>query len=440
MSLLRRWLAIEQYVFHPELRKNTIRLRQARLMFAVLVVSGVTISILILAASYFSPHAPLRHYLILVGHLATCSTAISLRYSPTMKRPAQLLALVSSLHLFVCAWITGGVHSSTLYFYPVVSVFFGIIGTHKETIFVTVMLCLVITSIWYIDGQGISLQGDATTTPIKMVTLILCCLIGGGMALFMGLQIRVFLDRLHIELTERKVAQRRAERANQTKNLYMAFLSHEIRNPLQVILAHVEFLDEDGLTSEERGESIESIKQASRGLSDMLHDVLTFTSLERSQILIRQEHVDLAPLFQEMSAIHRESARRKELELFIESIPSTRVHGDIQRLRQVLNNLLSNAIKYTPSGAVSLHAERDGDKLLIHVVDTGPGISEELQTTIFQPFERAEDAKADGTGIGLAVCQGLVTRMGGQLRLVNIPDGGCDFSFDLQLISTKEVA
>ena len=167
----------------------------------------------------------------------------------------------------------------------------------------------------------------------------------------------------------------------------------------------------------------------------MLNDVLTFASLERSQILIRQDNIDLAPLFREMSAIHREAARRKDLKLLIESIPSTWVLGDIQRLRQVLNNLLSNAIKYTPSGAVSLFTQRDGDTFLVHVVDTGPGISEELQTTIFQPFERAENTTVEGTGIGLAVCQGLVARMGGELRLDTISDGGCDFFFDLQLAS-----
>ena len=67
MSLAKRWLAVEQHVFHPELRKNNIRLRQARLMFAVLVVPGIAISILILSAFYQSPHIQFRHFLILFG-------------------------------------------------------------------------------------------------------------------------------------------------------------------------------------------------------------------------------------------------------------------------------------------------------------------------------------------------------------------------------------
>ena len=440
MSLAKRWLALEQHIFHPGLRKNTIRLRQARLMFAVLTVPGAAVLLLILSAFYYAPQAQLQYYSILLGHIATCSTALSLRYFPTMKGPAQLLAVVSCSHLFICTWLSGGAYSSTLYFYPVVSVFFGIIGTRKETILVTIILCVHTSVFWYLDHRGIHLKEYAPAPPIQMTTLIFCCLISGGMALFMGRQIKMFLERLHIELNERDIAQKRAERANQTKNLYMAFLSHEIRNPLQVILANIEFLEEDDLSSVEKSESIDSIKQASRGLSDMLNDVLTFTSLERSQILIRQDCVDLAPLFQEMSSIHREAARRKDLELLVESIPCTRIRGDIHRLRQVLNNLLSNAIKYTSSGAVSLHAKREGDKLFVHVVDTGPGISEELQTTIFQPFERAENTHAEGTGIGLAVCQGLVARMGGELKLDHVIDGGCDFSFDLQFVAPSEVS
>ena len=435
MSLAKRWLAVEQHVFHPELRKNNIRLRQARLMFAVLVVPGIAISILILSAFYQSPHIQFRHFLILFGHLATCSTAIALRYCSTMKRPAQLLALVICCHLFICTWLTGGMYSSTLYFYPVASVFFGIIGTRKETIFVTIMLCLITGVFWWLEHAGIHLKSYKPLPLIQMATLILCCMTSGGMALFMGRQIKLFLERLHTELNEREIAQKRAEKANQTKNLYMAFLSHEIRNPLQVILAHIDFLEDADLDADEKSESLDSVKQASRGLSEMLNDVLTFASLERSQILIRQDSIDLAPLFREMSAIHREAARRKNLKLLIESIPSTRVLGDIQRLRQVLNNLLSNAIKYTPSGAVSLYTHRDGDTFLIHVVDTGPGISEELQMTIFQPFERADNTTVEGTGIGLAVCQGLVARMGGELRLETLSDGGCDFFFDLQLVS-----
>ena len=92
---------------------------------------------------------------------------------------------------------------------------------------------------------------------------------------------------------------------------------------------------------------------------------------------------------------------------------------------------LDNAIKYTPSGSVRVETRLEEGRLSIHVIDTGPGISAALRETIFRPFERSKQETVEGTGIGLAVCHGLVTRMGGRLQLHSEEGAGSDFFFDL---------
>ena len=129
--------------------------------------------------------------------------------------------------------------------------------------------------------------------------------------------------------------------------------------------------------------------------------------------------------------MHRESARQRGLTLTLTQPPTPRVLGDVHRLRQVLSNLLSNAIKYTPSGSVRVETRLEEGRLSIHVIDTGPGISAALRETIFRPFERSKQETVEGTGIGLAVCHGLVTRMGGRLQLHSEEGSGSDFFFDL---------
>ena len=204
---------------------------------------------------------------------------------------------------------------------------------------------------------------------------------------------------------------------------------HELA--VAIRLTNVELVRESDLDERDRAACLEGIEAASKGLSGMLHDVLTFSALEREEMLVRQDEVQLVPILEEVVSMHREAARQRGLSLFLRSDSSALVLGDVHRIRQVLSNLISNAIKYTPSGEVTVTMRRDGDRIFVHVVDSGPGIAPEVAADIFRPFERVSTETAPGTGIGLAVCHGLVTRMGGRLRLQTEPGHGSDFFFDL---------
>ena len=431
MPLQDHWRSVEAAFFHPQLRKNRILIRQARLMFVTCAVGGAGFLFVILAASFGRPPGAATQQLLLLGHGITCASMFTLRFFPTMKVPSRVMASTLCLQLVGAAILTGGLESSTLYQFPLAAVFLGLVGGIRESVGTAAFLVTSVVLLWLAHEAGVDLTEGRSQPAVQMASLSLSCLLGGGIALFMALQARKLLDLLDRELEARKVAQQRAESANQTKNLYMAFLSHEIRNPLQVILANVELYGEPDLDDADRALCVESIEAASRGLSGMLQDVLTFAALERRGILVRQDEVELAPLLEEVVAMHRESARQRGLTLTLTQPPTPRVLGDVHRLRQVLSNLLSNAIKYTPSGSVRVETRLEEGRLSIHVIDTGPGISAALRETIFRPFERSKQETVEGTGIGLAVCHGLVTRMGGRLQLHSDEGSGSDFFFDL---------
>ena len=113
------------------------------------------------------------------------------------------------------------------------------------------------------------------------------------------------------------------------------------------------------------------------------------------------------------------------------AVDEVRVVGDPLRVRQVLSNLVDNAIKYTISGGISIAIEDRGDAVQVAVADTGPGIAEEDQESVFEPYARADVKGTRGTGLGLAIASTLVERMDSRLFLESVVNEGSTFSFVL---------
>jgi CheY-like chemotaxis protein len=138
-----------------------------------------------------------------------------------------------------------------------------------------------------------------------------------------------------------------------------------------------------------------------------------------------------------METLFRLKCQEKGLILETSSIPEDRCHlyGDEEKLKQVLTNLLSNAVKFTDSGTVSLNIiPKQNNEFYFEVVDTGKGISEEAQKTIFEPFKQdAEGIEKGGTGLGLAICRRQVLLMGSDLHVSSNIDEGSRFYFTLKL-------
>ncbi|PVZ12662.1 MULTISPECIES: ATP-binding protein [unclassified Pseudomonas] len=232
-----------------------------------------------------------------------------------------------------------------------------------------------------------------------------------------------------------------ADAANEAKTLFLATMSHEIRTPLYGVLGTLELLGRTRLDSQQRG-YLKAIEGSSATLLQLICDVLDVSKIEAGQLALELSTFCVTTLTQEVVQSYAGAAQSKGLQLFASIDPGVpeQVHGDLTRIRQILNNLLSNALKFTDSGriVVRLHTDsREGERALLQwqVVDTGKGICASDQRHLFEPFfQSSPNANVvAGTGLGLSICKRLVHLMNGNLRVFSEPGLGSSFTFALPL-------
>jgi signal transduction histidine kinase/DNA-binding response OmpR family regulator len=248
--------------------------------------------------------------------------------------------------------------------------------------------------------------------------------------------------RRHAENLERLVEQRTAllAHANQAKTEFVAKMSHELRNPLNGIVAGAHALEAQGMAGDQR-ELVSTMRQCAELLDALIGDVLDFSEIESGRITLRPTDFDPAQVASSARAMIAPAAQKKGLRIEAEvanGVPAL-VHGDPARVQQVILNLLSNAVKFSSEGAVRLRLASIDDAnggLLFTVSDEGPGVPAAERHLLFEKFARLSDAKQrniPGTGLGLAVCRQLVERMGGSIWLEQGDTHGASFSFRLPL-------
>jgi signal transduction histidine kinase len=225
-------------------------------------------------------------------------------------------------------------------------------------------------------------------------------------------------------------------KAQAEKERFLAMLSHEIRSPLQAMLGSIDLLSIKVQGNTER-RAVERLRQAASQLDTHLRDVTEYSRMDAPSWQLHVDTVNVPELISQTCETWEPQVESRGLALHmaIDKQDETQLRTfrtDASRLRQILTNLLSNALKYTASGHITIHAglEADGKTLRLEVIDTGIGIPEALQARIFEPYVRLEDKRVpvtEGSGLGLAVVQGLVERLGGQLKLSSKPDEGSRF-------------
>ncbi|HVU36302.1 MAG TPA: ATP-binding protein [Opitutaceae bacterium] len=250
------------------------------------------------------------------------------------------------------------------------------------------------------------------------------------------------LDRRVAERTrELEQARQAAEEANQSKTDFLAMTSHEIRTPLNAIIGLADAMDEEpiGPAAKER---LRTISGAGNHLLTVVNDLIDLSRIEAGKLEVVPAPVDLGALCREVRALLALRAGQQGIALRLAFEPSEPfwVRTDAGRLRQVLVNLAGNAIKFTTEGEVCLRIEQTGvagrDAVQFSIIDTGPGITPEEQSRLFQPYVQLENARRSGTvgsGLGLAISRRLVDLLGGSLQLRSRPGAGSTFFFSLPL-------
>jgi PAS domain S-box-containing protein len=235
-------------------------------------------------------------------------------------------------------------------------------------------------------------------------------------------------ERDRTELLEReRIARTEAEDANRLKDEFLATLSHELRSPLNAIVAWAHILRSPGLDPTTIARAAETIDRHARAQSHLIADILDVSRIVTGKFQMSLGSVRLSEVIESAAETVRAAAGARNIRLDLNIGPRTGlVRGDADRLQQVVWNLLFNAVKFTHAeGHVQVQLENSGGSVELTVMDDGPGIDPEFLPHVFDRFRQADSSKTrrhSGLGLGLAIVRHLVELHGGTVAARNRED------------------
>lgn len=238
-----------------------------------------------------------------------------------------------------------------------------------------------------------------------------------------------------MDITEQKLAASALEDSIRIRDEVLAIVSHDLRNPLNTVLASASLLTDLPLTSEQVQKQIEIIKRTGTQMNRLLQDLLDVSRIDAGSLWIEPLPTDASQIISDTCSMFEHLAGAKNQTLVCQvadALPIIR--ADRERILQVFSNLLSNSIRLTPQeGIISLRAETRDSAVVFSVSDTGPGIPAEDLPYIFERFWQARRARRIGAGLGLAIVKGIVEAHGGEITVQSELGRGTTFTFAIPL-------
>jgi len=290
----------------------------------------------------------------------------------------------------------------------------------------------------YLDGSGVCRTFIVNCSPVQGAEGQI-----GGVLISMD-------DITLLEEQEQRLrdAMLMAEEANQAKSAFLSNMSHEIRTPMTAILGFTDVLRRDtGCSDTDRQRHLSTIASSGQHLLELINDVLDLSKVESGAMTVESIDTDPIRIVVDVRETLAVKAVEKGIDLALEvgsHVPAS-IFSDPSRLRQIVTNLVGNAIKFTERGGVSIALSCDAasQRLLIAVRDTGIGMDEAQQATIFEAFTQADASitrRFGGTGLGLSISRKLGKALGGDITVSSVPGEGSTFSVTLPTGSLEGVA
>ena len=235
-------------------------------------------------------------------------------------------------------------------------------------------------------------------------------------------------DRTQTELIERE------QRLSSARKETVEVVAHDLKNPLGTIKMSLEILRNDVATSQlspDLRELLAILDRSARSMENLITNLLDHSKIEAGKLAINEEPCDLANLLEQQAQSFTAHALKKRILLDLEvPVDPVMVHCDAFRIEQVVSNLVGNALKFTPEGGrIRIRFETSGERAIISVEDTGPGLKPDEIPRLFDRFWQARETAHHGTGLGLAISKAIVDAHQGAISVENRPTGGSRFLF-----------
>ena len=442
---------------HPSVRADSNLLFRVQFGIALSLFAGGA-SLIGTSLVYFSTQAhPFPLLPFMAGDVLLITIGLLL-FSEKWVTPALLaITLLASAMMIYSAYLTGGLNSVPLIWYPVITILTSILSGRRTAAAVAAACILSLVGFWYLSHIGYQFPATAALTNNAWV-------LAGGTAVAMAGAIVYFTmernetrqlsyeaeiaRRTKVEQSLRHAQQRlrmaktAAEAGSEAKGAFLSQISHEIRNPLTAIMGGIDLLalPADAAQTEER---MEIVRRSANALFDFVEDVNDYSNIVQRQVKITPTDIDIVQMIREIERSYRPKALELGIGFFIDIAPTvpTSTWMDPIRVRQVLVNLIDNAFKFTTDGSVTIEVSpnlhEDGTPVLMFgIEDTGIGIPDTFYSHLFEPYKqgnRAATLKYSGIGLGLPICYHLVTLMHGQLGFETEVGEGSRFWFSLPI-------
>jgi signal transduction histidine kinase len=231
-----------------------------------------------------------------------------------------------------------------------------------------------------------------------------------------------------------------AHEALRAREDLLAIVSHDLRNPLGVVLASTALLLKSNLPPDKQERArrqVEAIQRAGNRMNRLIRDLLDFASIQAGRLSVSLRPQDVAAMVNEVLEVSEPLAAAKSQHLVAEVAPELAIRCDHDRVIQLFSNLVGNAVKFTPDGGtITVRAAPEGEVVRFSVADTGPGISSDELPHVFDRYYQAQRKNRDGIGLGLSIARGIVEAHGGRIWVESrdtAPDQGTTFFFTLPL-------